>query len=44
MGIIHTAKRYIVDELHEKLVNRMEFEKQRDITEREKQQVRFNDL
>lgn len=39
MGIIHTAKRYIVDELHEKLVNRMTFEKGRDVTQREHQQV-----
>lgn len=39
MGIIHTAKRYIVEELHEKLVNRMTFKMARDITERENQQV-----
>lgn len=40
MGIIHTAKRFIVEELHEKLVNRMTFERARDLTERENQQVR----
>ncbi|XP_037036644.1 nuclear factor NF-kappa-B p110 subunit isoform X3 [Bradysia coprophila] len=39
MGIIHTAKRFIVEELHEKLVRRTTFEKGREITERENQQL-----
>lgn len=39
MGIIQAVKEKIVGELHEKLVKRMEFEKGRDVTERENQQV-----
>lgn len=39
MGVIQVVKRFVISEIHEKLVKRMELEKGRDITEREKQQV-----
>lgn len=39
MGIINTRKKEMIDELREKLEDRIKFEKGRDITEREYQQV-----
>lgn len=39
MGIIHTAKKFIIDELYEKLMEREAFLKSRSITELEKARV-----
>lgn len=39
MGIIHTAKKFIVDELHEKLLERNRFLSGRDATDLEKAKV-----
>lgn len=40
MGIIHTAKKFIIDELSDKLNRQLYFEKQRPITELEKEKLR----
>lgn len=40
MGIIHTAKKFIIDELSDKLMRQLHFEKQRPITELEREKLR----
>ncbi|XP_055325514.1 nuclear factor NF-kappa-B p110 subunit isoform X2 [Sitodiplosis mosellana] len=42
MGIIHTARRFIEDELYEKLVTRAKFEAGRELTKHEQDQLRSN--